>query len=193
MSIIDDLLISVHTLILALSDATDEKIVAAGNLTKGPQPALPFLTIRITTPGGGAHGPSERINGLSVGLTPTAKMRERREGTVSIQGYGPTSFEWLDQVQARLASPEAIALYPSLGFSAILLTPAQDISALLDTREQRRSSLELTLRYQHTTAPTDQVELLRTEVGLTFERFPGDPDIFTADFALDEDGAITAP
>lgn len=188
MTIRDDLLAAAHALLVAVTGATDDKIVSAGK--KGTRPAKPYVTARVTTTGGGTHGPAERVDGLNAG-TPTATMKERREAVLSLQGYGSTSYDWLDQLQLGLDSPASLTAQESAGVSAMLQSPVRDLSALLDTGEEARSSLELRLRYHYASAPADQVELLSTEVSLQLKRYDGDADTLTADFALDASGDLT--
>ena len=154
--------------------------------------AQPFITVRLTSPGGGQHGPAESLDGLDGGL-PTETMREIREATMSIQGYGSTAFDWMDQVQSELGTVDAIELAQTLGTSFELLTAVTDLSALLDQDERQHGSLELRLRHQHRSRTKTRIPLERTEVDLTMGRFPGDPDTLDASFALDESGDLTAP
>ncbi len=192
----DDLITGTITLVLALSDCPLEKIrslSARDNKSKAPQMAQPFLTVLLLTPGGGAHGPAESLDGEDGGGDPIETMREIREATVSIQGYGSTAFDWMDQVQSLLGSIDALELAQTLGTSFELLTPVSDLAALLDTDRRQHGSLELRLRHQHRSPTKDRIPLERTEVDLTIGRFLGDPDTLDASFALDESGDPIAP
>lgn len=188
MTIRDDLLTAARALLVAVSDCTADKVINAG--AKGPRPALPYVTVRCTTVGGGTHGPAERIDGLNGG-TPRATMRERREAVVSLQGYGPGSYTWLDQLQAQLDSPASLAQQATSKVAAMLQSPVADLSALLDTAEETRCSLELRLRYHYDAAAADQVALLGTQVELDLSRYTGDADTLAANFALDAAGDLT--
>lgn len=191
MTIRDDLLTAARNLLVAVTDATADKVENAG--TKGPRPAKPYVTVRVSTTGGsGTHGPAERIDGLN-GSIPTATMRERREAVISYQGFGSTSFEWLDQMEIELDGPLSLATQATENITALLQSEVTDLSAILGTREETRCSFELRFRYQYAGAKRDQVELLRTEVALDLERFDGDPDTLNADFALDASGNLTTP
>lgn len=190
MTVRDDLLEAVGNLLIGLTDAVDAKVIAAGE--KGPRPSLPYVTLRVTSVGGGQFGLAQRLDGLN-GSTPQATMQERREAVVSLQGYGADAYGWLDRLQVLLDSPGSLTLQAVDGIAALLQSPVADISQLLDTSEETRSSLELRLRYQYRSPAQDQVELLRTEVTLTAERYTGDPDTLSADFALDGSGSLTTP
>lgn len=188
MTIRDDLLTAGRNLLVTVTAATDDKVINAG--AKGPRPALPYVTARLTTVGGGTHGPAERVDGLN-GSTPTARMQERREAVLSLQGYGSGSYAWLDTLQAELDSPTSLAAQAISNVAALLQSPVRDLSALLDTGEETRCSLEVRLRYRYDGASVDQVELLTSTTTLELERYTGDGDTLTADFALDASGSLT--
>jgi hypothetical protein len=180
-----------NLLIGVVSAATDAKVINAG--AKGPRPALPYVTVRLTTLGGDRYGPAERVDGLTGGDAPQATMRQRREAIVSYQGYGSEAYGWLDDLHAELDSPASLTVQGTEGVAALLHTPVTDLSQLLDTAEETRSQLELRLRHQRTTTPAEQVELLGAQVTAQLERYSGDPDTLSANFALDESGDLTTP
>lgn len=190
MTIRDDLRTAARNLLVAVSDATDAKVIDAG--AKGPRPAMPYVTVRVSSVGGGTHGPAERVDGLS-GATPTARMQERREAVVSLQGYGDTAYTWLEQLQINLDSPASLVAQEASKVAALLQTGLADLSALLGTSEESRCSLELRLRYRYDGASVAQVALQRTAVDLSLERYPSDGDTLAADFDLDATGGLTTP
>lgn len=178
MSARSDLLAAARALAIAVGGATDAKVIHAGAL--GPRPEKPYLTVRLLTPGGGAHGPAERFDTLVLGV-PQVSMRERREATASFQGYGVESGAWLDALQLGLDSPASLAAQATAGVAALLLTPVKDMSELLDTEEETRFSLELTLRHRQSSAAVTAVALLTAEISGTAERFDADPSPLTVD------------
>lgn len=189
MSIRTDLLTAARDVFVAVVPAAAGKVVRAG--AKGPRPAMPYVTLRITTVGGDTHGPAERLDGLN-GSVPTATMRERREAVLSMQGFGLGAYDWLDALQIGLDSPGSLAAQKAAGITALLQSGVQDLSRLLDTAEETRSSLELRIRYQYSSTAADQVALERTEVTVELTRYDGDGDTLDADFALDANGDLTA-
>jgi hypothetical protein len=176
-SVRDDLLAAARTLLITVGGATDAKVIHAG--AKGPRPEKPYVTVRLTTPGA-AVGAAERLDSLDEDDAPVVAMRERREASLSIQGYGADSFAWLDALERGLDSPASLAAQADLGVSAVLLTPTDDISAMLDTAEETRFSLELTLRYRLTTTPAAAVELRSAVISTTATRYDDDPQPLTA-------------
>jgi len=287
MTIRDDLRAAARALLVAVTDATDDKVIDAG--AKGPRPAAPYVTVRVSSMGGGTHGPAERVDGLVIGYslaistatdgeaygvsltspssvaitytagvsstpasiaaglaaawnanattaaacaadgtttpgtvtftnlatrvpyalaeganagkmvlsaatsTPAARMQERREAVVSLQGYGSTAYDWLDQLQIDLDSPASLLAQEASDVSALLQSPVADLSVLLGTQEEARSSLELRLRYRYDGTAVAQVALQRAQVDLALERYAGDGDTLTVDFDLDADGDLTTP
>lgn len=189
MTIRGDLLDAGRALVIGLSDATDGKVINAG--AKGPRPALPYVTARLTTVGGNEHGLAGTLHGLDDADQPTAVMHQRREAVLSLQGYGATTYDWLEAVQLLLDSPDSLDLQATHGVAVLLATPVRDLSALLDTSEETRCSLELRLRYTAHSTAQSLVALQRVEVDLDLQHTAADPDTLTADFALDAAGDLT--
>lgn len=173
MSVRTDLLTAVRDLIIGLTGATDPKVINSG--ASGPKPALPYLSIRIQSPDVGGLGPAERIDGLN-GSTPEASMRAARDADVSVQGFGTTAADWLEDLEMLIDSPASLTLQATSKIAARVKTPTSDISVLIDTEEEARFELSLGVGCTLITDPSDQVELLSVEIDLDIERFDGDPD-----------------
>lgn len=172
MSTRDDLLAATRALLTTVGGVPDGKLVHAG--AKGPRPALPYVTLRVTS-GGAGIGSTERLDGLDDDDAPVVTMRERREASVSIQGFGSGSLAWLEALQLGLDSPASLALQETNGVAAVLLAPVRDASELLDTAEESRFVLELTLRHRVLGTAASAVELLQATLSGGAERFDGDP------------------
>jgi hypothetical protein len=188
MTVRADLLEAARELAEGLAGVPNGKVVYAG--AKGVRPEKPYLTIRITSHV--AIGGTERIDGEDAG-DPTATMRQLREASVSIQGFGEDSLDWLDTIQTSLDSPDSLTLQDEWGIAALLRSPVTEISALLDNEEEQRFSLELTLRHRYDAPIQTGVPLERVEVTGDLQRYAGDPDTLPLDFALDADGNLTTP
>ncbi len=184
-SIRTELIEDVRQLVMTVTGATADKVIVAGD--KGPRPAKPYVTVRVTSLGP-PRGPAERIEDLAEDdVTPTTKMRERRESVVSLQGYGSGAALWFDRLQIGLDSPASLAKQEELELSALLQTPPTDIGTLLDTAEEQRFTMELRLRYRYQSDPADQVALERIEVSTELRRSEDDPDTLTADQVVEPD------
>lgn len=174
----EDLLQAVRTVVVAVTGAAAAKVIVSGD--KGPRPAEPYLTVRVTSANAGDFGPAERINGLS-GSAPTAKMRERREATVSVQGFGSGAAVWLDTLALGIDSPASLASQQAAGITAMVAGGPTDISQLVDTREDTRSLLELRIRHVVTSTAVVQTELVTMELEGSATRHVGDADPLTID------------
>jgi hypothetical protein len=164
-------------LLVALTAAVDEKIRKTG--AKGPRPQLPYLEVRVNAVGGDELGPSERVNGLNVS-TPEARMHQRREATITIQGFGSGAYDWLDAFVTNIDSPASLALQETTRTAMLLRAQLTDLSQVLDTQEEFRTILELTCRYTRTGDVSDLVELLTADITSTLRRYDGDADTLDA-------------
>jgi len=178
MSTRTDLLTAARALLTGIAAVPAAKLVNSG--AKGPRPVKPYVTVKLMSAGGGTLGPAERIDSVTAGA-PVVKMREHREATVSVQGFGVESEAWLDALQLGLGSPAALLLQEEAGVSAVLLAPTRDMSEMLDTAEEARFLLELTLRYRVDSAAAAAVELLTA--GLDGDA-SGGPSTFPTDSTL---------
>lgn len=193
MTIREDLRTAARDWLIGLTDATDGKVIDAGADPKGPRPALPYVTVRVTSLGDSAeHGPAERIDGLTAGDAPQETMQERRTASVSFQGFGSGSAEWFDQAQIRMDSAASLTLQDTGDIVVMLQSAPTDISAQLDLREESRFSFEIFIVYQYQDDPVEQIEVTSTVVSIELERYEGDPDTLDASFALDADGNPTS-
>jgi len=182
MSVRDDLRAAARNLLMTLASVPDGKLIYSGE--KGPRPALPYVSVRVIAPGGGnAFGTAVSLDGLNAG-TPTESMQQRRRATISIQGYGSGSVDWLDTMMILIESAASTTQQQVDGISASVLTPTSDNSQQLDTQEEPRYLLELVFMYQYRSDPVDQVELLTAEVSTTLERYDGDPDTLDASVTI---------
>lgn len=180
------LLAAARQLAITVGGATDAKVINAG--APGPRPEKPYLTVRLTSPGGGG-APAERLDSVDDDGAPMVVMRERREASVSIQGYGTDSGDWLDALQLGLDSPDSLAAQEALGVSAAVQTPVSDLSTLLDTAEETRFSLELVLRYRLESTPAAAVELLTAEISGSATEPSGTPAALDLSTTLDTTAA----
>jgi len=135
-----------------------------------PRPALPYLTIKVISPGA-SRGFDEQIDGLTVGGAPTKRGKGHRTAVISIQGYGEDTAEWLEELRLSCATADAVgdtlaaAGYPRLGF--FTLDAVQDLDQLIDTSTEARYGLDFTVHYAVTGAARTQVELATIEATVT--------------------------
>jgi len=166
MSARSDLNTGLRAWILGLSPTTDDKLINSG--AKGPRPALPYLSLRITFVGGGQHGPAERIE-TTDGTNPIISMMERREATVSIQGFGPTAEEWLESLQELMDSPDSMKLQKDNDLSIRALNGISNNSFVIGTQEEDRYLFEVSVLYRRLSDSQTLVPLSTTETTVHYE------------------------
>lgn len=138
--------------------AADEAIFADQPF---PRPDLPYLTINVIAPGA-TQGFDEEVDGLTAGV-PTKRGRGHRTATISIQGYGEATAEWLEELRLSCATAETVADtleaagWPRLGF--FTLAGIERLTELLDSSHEPRYGLDVTVHYTVTAAARTQVEL----------------------------------
>jgi len=114
-------------------------------------------------------------------VTPSARMRERREATISIQGYGSTAMGWLDDLALVIDGPASLAAQQTAGIALLRMSGPTDLSALLDTEFEGRSSMELRARHLLTSTTQTTTELGSTVLTGDATRYSGDPDPLSID------------
>jgi|SaaInlStandDraft_4_1057021.scaffolds.fasta_scaffold48823_2 hypothetical protein len=134
------------------------------------RPDLPYLTIDVTSPGA-ANGHDEQIDGLTGGGAPTKTPKGRRTATISIQGYGEDTAEWLEELRLSMTLADAVADtleaagYPRFGFFTD--GPLTNVGQLLDTENEHRYGLDVFVHYAVAGAARTQIELATIETTVT--------------------------
>lgn len=170
---------AVRDLLVAVGGTTGGKVIVAG--TKGPRPAKPYFTVRVTAAKSGDLGPAERIDGLN-GSTPRARMKEQREATVSIQGFGTGAQDVLDTFALNIDSPASLAAQTTSKMACMVMSGPTDISEVVDTAEEPRTLLELRVRYGWQGDPANQVEVVTATIDADGIRYAGDADPLSIDY-----------
>lgn len=96
-------------------------------------------------------------------------VRGEREVTISLQGFGAETAEWLDRLSLRVQRPDVVALCLAAGFGVRAEGPLRELTALLDTSFQPRYLRELTVGYQLYDAPDAAVEFETSETTITYD------------------------
>jgi len=144
------------------------QVIFAGQ--DSPRPDLPYLTISITSLGP-ADGHDEARVTLDGSDVPQHTAYGRRTASVSIQGYGEDTAEWLEELRLSCALADDVADtleaagYPRLGFYTE--GTVQQIDQLLDTSTEDRYSLDVSCHYTVSSAARTQVELATIEATVT--------------------------
>ena len=156
-------------LLLALAAAVPEVIEADG---KGPRPVLPYLVVNISsaTP----VGTDEEIHGMD-GPTPIKTVRGLRRATVTVNGYGLSTFDMLETISLSLRTNAVRDLNTVADIEVEEFGGTTDISTLLDTQIEKRFLREFEVFYE-VTVVEEQIALAEVEIDATYES-PGLPDL----------------
>lgn len=159
----ESLLQAARTVIQTALSLTDNQIIVADD--KGPRPDLPYLTVGLNTydvPLSQDRQDWPESSGGDVDVASTGQ----REGTISLQGYGRGSSQWLTELPHRLHRRAVQAAMTTQGID--LQAPDTGVirlGQLVETALEDRYSRDLRITYRDTGA-TENVPAVDT-VGLT--------------------------
>lgn len=154
MTIRGDILQAVRGWLKDAASLTDAQVIPADD--RGPRPALPYLTVKVTT-ADLQVGEDEARYGLD-GAVPTVTVHGTRRGTVSIQGFGAASEEWLATARLALRLPTTQVVLNAAGLTIVPMGAPRDISAMLDTGIAARFAWDLEVLYGVSSAAEQETE-----------------------------------
>jgi len=169
---VETLRLATLTWVQAYANPAGTALTAAQVIFASPakaRPPLPYITIDVISPGP-RDGHDDTIVSLTAGV-PYHKARGRRTATISLQGYGEATAEWLEELRLSSALGDDVADtleaagYPRFGFMPGAM---QDVGKLLDSSSEARHSFDVTVHYEVTSAPRVQVELETIEADVTY-------------------------
>lgn len=158
----ESLLQALRTVVKTALSLDDDQIIAADD--KGPRPELPYLTINVSAYDVPASTDYEDWSASSGGQVDVG-ARGLREGTVSLQGYGRTSAQWLTDLPLLLHRDSNQAVMTAQGLD--LLPPesgVRRVPQLVDTSIEDRFIRDLAFTYREIGA-TEEVPDVRNIVG----------------------------
>jgi hypothetical protein len=142
MSVRDTILQAVRALCKAIAAdtaLTDYQVIPADE--DGTRPDLPYLTVRVGAVVGVGSG--DVMDKWTAGTSLTRTHEGFRRASVSIQGYGAGSEEWLESIRLRLGEYAVSGLETTWKVSFCDVGETLDLSAMLDTAIEPRFSLDL--------------------------------------------------
>lgn len=171
MTIREDLIQAVREVVMVAASLTDAKCIPADD--NGPRPALPYLTVRVSSPGRQlAH---EGVGGIS-GASPTLTQRGWYEARCDLVAYGRGGEEWLDLLVLRLSRENVQAECATRGISIDVSGAAVSTAQARDTSIEEVAALELTVAYRVTDTAETLAELVTVEASISLDRYTGDPE-----------------
>lgn len=167
----------------ALADA---QIIPADD--KGPRPALPYLTVKLTT----QHqrmGEDERgvevLDAGEPGERVELTVTGARRAVLQVRGFGEAPGDWLAAAELALSDPQVVMELGALGVGVRSLGGIIDVSALLDTKIEARWSqdYEITygLRSRREAAPVEEIGV----DGELYQEAPDEPGALPLTFDLE--------
>lgn len=134
------------------------------------RPELPYFVIHLPELDEDG-GTDELISGVDDNDKPIATAQGFRTGVVTVNGYGPSSADLLQQASLYLRRPSVIQIMCDAGFSLRPLSPMVDVSELLSDEIEKRFAKDFQLQYLlRDSDPEVLIELNNIEVGITLER-----------------------
>jgi hypothetical protein len=167
---------------------TDKQVIPADD--KGTRPALPYMTVKLTTlhqrmgeDERGVEIVDEGLPGERVDLTVTGARR----GVLQLRGYGAAPGEWLAEAELALSDPQVLMDLGALGVAVRSLGGIIDVAQLLDTKIEARWSQDYEITYMlRSRREAPAVEQLGVE-GVLYRADPDDAAALTLDITITEE------
>lgn len=149
MTIRGDILQAARGWLKSAASLTDEQVIPADDT--GTKRVAPFLLVKVVA-ADIQVGEDEARYGLDDDDVPTVTVHGTRRGTLSVQGFGAASEEWLVAARLALRLPATQAVLNAAGLTIVPMGAPRDISALLDTGIASRFAWDLEILYGVTSA-----------------------------------------
>jgi hypothetical protein len=156
---------------------TDDQVIPSEDTTadRGQRPPKPYATVLVLVDGipeGMAHVRYD----LTGGGAPQRTATKDEGATVSVQGFGPGSGDWLRRAVLGLYRADVQALNLANGLTILEHGGVRDLRIAVGTAFEARTLAEFEVQYRVAAEPETLVEMSEANLGLTFER-SGDPSI----------------
>lgn len=144
MSVMRSMAIAIGAVFIDVTDCPANKCILRD--LAAPRPEPPYVTFGWNTLGQ-ATGQTER-QVLDVGANTVVRHVGPRTATLSIQGYGEITSDWMEQFKLHLGDVQTTRILAEGALCSVYDSGTiQDITALLDTSRERRYSLDLEVAY----------------------------------------------
>lgn len=166
MSIRDTIVQGVREWMKTVLSLTDEDVIVAEDPGKGPKPALPFATVRVSALGLPVSG-DEIVDSFDGGGVAQTQAKGNRQATVAVDCYGTGADDWPECL--RLALMRDVSDLTAAGISVYSVTSPLNVNALIDTGYERRTQTEFAVYYRAIETPSTilEAETLTVDTTLT--------------------------
>jgi len=146
----------------ASSALTNAQVIPADD--KGPRPALPYMTVSV---GANSKVGTDEICDIVVATVPYKYARSQRTITVTVDGFGLGSEDWLETSSIGFNLPNQQKTLRDLDLTARPNGDIIDLSSMRDTAIEYHFSQDWTVDLCWTSANQEQVEVLTFETEIT--------------------------
>lgn len=172
MSLMKAALIAIGQRFIEITGCPSNAVIARD--PNAPRPTPPYVVMGWTALGV-YQGEAERIVMEVDGVT-VERVKTPRGGTLSIQGYGEVTSDWIEDFKLSLDDTEESRLTESAaGVSIYSSGGMRDITQLVQSALERRYTLDLDVTY-YTYKDKEVAPVLDVEFELTFQD-PDQPDL----------------
>ncbi len=116
---------------------------------------------------------------LTADAVPVVTFLGQRRASVSVQGFGSETSEWLERAAMRLQIPSVQTALDAAGLSVLTRGGITDVARLLDTEIEPRFLREFEVFYALRTDPASVTPLEQVVTTVTLEDVEDDPDPYT--------------
>ncbi len=150
----------------------DEKVIPAND--KGPRPALPYMTVKVTTHG--LETGTDETSDFLIAGDPFRSARGTRRGSISVQAFGLGSEGFLEEAHIELRLPPIDAQLQAAGLTIFAITAVTDLAEQIDTEQEARYSQDFQVDYLTGSKPAATNPFSTAELDMTLEVSESDPD-----------------
>jgi len=154
---------------------TDDDVIPAYD--DGPRPDLPYLMINAG-PQAVPIGKADKVYDTDSG-TPREAVEQAYATTLSVNGYGAETSDWLADMHLSLQQTAVRRLLRDEKIGVTEESGTRDLSALLDTEYEFRFQRDFEARYVLRLDPANLVEAKTLELTADLIRYENDPETLT--------------
>jgi hypothetical protein len=142
----------------------------------GDKPPKPYLTVHVLMLDRLVNMDDEQQRSLDGSDDPQVRTKGQREATVSIQGFGQETADWMADARLDLDLPAADAIFEAANLSVMTLGGESRDNPPVDTIIEDRYLMEFEVAYALESAYQGLTEATEMEIEMTFESTPNDID-----------------
>jgi hypothetical protein len=151
---------------------TDAQVIPEDD--DGPRPPKPYLTVSVLTLDNMVNMDDEELGSLDGSSDPQVKTRGQRNATVSVQGFGADTADWLADARLAIRLPAAQAIFDAANLSVAPMGGTSTDNPRIDTILEDRYLMEFDVYYGLESSNQAQYEAEKLEIEMTWETPPTD-------------------